>query len=120
MMVRRAHSLGLLLALLALLMQIGVSAPLPQSDAEAVLAAASFCHPDDGSGAPARPHTPDCALCPLCLTVASMPFALPASGPRLPLPRVVALPRSDAPIRTSPPPSTARLAARPRAPPFQA
>jgi len=120
MTVRRPHSLGLLLALLALVMQIGIGVPLPRSDAETVLAAATLCHSDDGGGGPATPHTPDCVLCPLCLTVASMPFALPASGPSVPAPRIAVLPRSGTPVRTSPPPSAARLAAQPRAPPIHA
>ncbi len=120
MMVRRSHSLGLLLALLALVMQIGVSAPLPRSDAEAVLATATLCHSDDGSGTPSSPHTPDCALCPLCLTVASVAFALPASGPSIPTPRVVGRPLAGLPAEASAPPSPTRLGAQPRAPPIQA
>ena len=120
MMPRRPPSLGLLLALLALVMQLGFGVPVPRSEADAVLAVATLCHSDDGGGAPSTPHTPDCSLCPLCVAVDGTAFTLPASGPAIPAPRTAALARPAAPPPSTAPPSTTRFTAQPRAPPFEA
>jgi hypothetical protein len=108
------------LALLALVMQLGFGVPVSRSDADAVLAAATLCHSDDGGDAPSTPHTPDCSLCPLCVYVGGTAFALLARGPAIPARRTVALAWSAAPPPSAAPPSTPRFAAQPRAPPFQA
>ncbi len=126
MLDRRPKSLGLLLALLALAMQLGLVAAFPRAgdlargDNAAVLAAATICHTDDGGPGPTEPHTPDCALCPLCATVAASVFALPTGGASLPAPRLAAIPQQAAPPPATAPPTIDRRTAQPRAPPVQA
>ena len=116
---RHPHSLGMLLGLLALVMQLGFGVSLPRSDADAVLAAATLCHTDDG-GVPTSPHTPDCALCPLCATVASTVVMLPTDGPAIPTRDTVVSSRPASPPQASTPLSIRRFAAQPRAPPSYA
>lgn len=117
----RPGSLGSLLALLALIMQVGFGAVLPRSDADAVLAAAAICHADNGGGGePAAPRMPDCGLCPVCMTVASVAIALPATGPAIPAPRSGALTLLATDPAATPSVLPIRHAARPRAPPIQA
>ncbi len=117
---RRPPSLGMLLALLALIAQLGFGTALPRSDADAVLAATTLCHSDDGGPAPSAPHTPDCVLCSLCATVASTVFMLPADGPAIPPPLTIAIVRASELPQATAPPATSRFVAQPRAPPFQA
>ncbi len=66
---------GLLLALVALAMQLAVFGIVPTTGAAAGvdrLLATSICHTDtsDQGNAPARHHAPDCAVCPLCQAIA--------------------------------------------------
>jgi hypothetical protein len=67
---------GLLLALVALTMQLAAASVVPFAAPSASidrLVAASICHSDGGTsdtgGAPARRHAPDCAVCPLCQAI---------------------------------------------------
>lgn len=120
MTTRHLKSLGSVLALLALVMQLGFGAALPRSDVDAVLAATTLCHADDGAPGPAAPHTPDCALCPLCTVGASIVFVAPGTAPSVPAPHTTAIGRAAVPPQSTAPPSRPRFAAQPRAPPFQA
>jgi hypothetical protein len=115
---RRPHSLGLLLALLALVLQINIGAPPPKTAADAVLTAAKLCRADDNGAPPAAPHTHDCVLCPLCLTGANATLALPADAPALAPPRIAALHQPGIPPQTATAPPAARFA-QSRAPPIQ-
>ena len=120
MTARHPPSLGLLLTLLALVMQIGFGVPLPHSEVDAVLAAGTLCHSDDSGGAPSSPHAPDCGLCPVCMAVASVAFILPADGPAMQAPRAKVMQATDGRTNAATPPSIPRFAAQPRAPPIQA
>ena len=124
MTTRRHHSLGLLFALLALLVQLGVGVSVPRGNPDAgVAAATAICHTDGdaaGGSAPVAPHTPDCAICPLCVTVASAGFVVPDDGPAIRTSRTVVIGRAAVPPQAAAPPSQPRFAAQPRAPPFQA
>jgi hypothetical protein len=69
---RLAAGFGLLLAVVALLMQLAagtfVMPPMTQDSFDQALAS-SICHADFGSSDPAAPvphHMPDCAVCPFC------------------------------------------------------
>jgi hypothetical protein len=68
---------GVLLALVALAMQLAAASVVPFAPAAAGLdrlVAASICHGDgaawDHGNAPAPHHAPDCAVCPVCQVVA--------------------------------------------------
>jgi hypothetical protein len=113
---------GLLLAVVALTMQLAAASVVPfASPILGVdrLLAASICHADDAAdhgGAPARHHAPDCAVCPLCQAIshAGALLVAPAAGfavPMLLVARVFVLPLSHAP------PGRAASAASARGPP---
>ena len=125
MTTRRTSSFGLLLALLALTAQLGFDLPLPKAGTEASLAAATtLCHIDGdetGGQVPGPPHLPDCLICPLCVAIASAAtLLLPAVGATVPKPHSAIIARAAVPPPATAPPSTARFAAQPRAPPLQA
>jgi hypothetical protein len=98
---------GLLLAVVALVMQIAAASVVPFASPAANLdrlVAASICHSDAGTqgGNPVRHHAPDCAVCPLCqaITHAGVLLAAPMAafvGPVLLIARQFALPPSRAP-----------------------
>jgi Protein of unknown function (DUF2946) len=72
---RRPVGLGLLLALVALAMQVAATSVMPSAGLSVSvdrLVAASICHSDaaDHGGTPAPHHAPDCAVCPLCQAIA--------------------------------------------------
>ena len=120
---RRPHSFGLLLAWLALLVQLGFAQPLPRSDAMAIDAAMTLCHAEGGatnSPTPAAPHTPDCAICPLCLTIAGTGYALPPGPPPTPTASVVITGRVALAPPPTAPPAGPRFTGQPRAPPVPA
>jgi hypothetical protein len=112
---------GLLLALVALAMQLAVSGIVPFQGARTGvdrLLAASICHTDAGDPghAPAPHHAPDCAVCPLCQAIAhaSAVLASPMAvfvAPVLFVTRAFAVPPARAP------PSVAASAASARGPP---
>jgi hypothetical protein len=116
----RPKSLGLLLALLALAVQLGFGIALPRANGDAFLAAASICHTDDGRSPPALPHAPDCVLCPLCANVAGSVFVAPSAGPSVPAPRTALIAMASILPQALAPTVPARATARPRAPPLQA
>ena len=111
-------SVGLLLAVLALVSQLALGSVVLSDDAQAAEfdAIAVLCQ----TGAPApvhHQHAPDCAICPLCVALA-LPGVILTPGPVLPAPSVrgvavVALP----PPARAPPARTLRLA-QPRGPPI--
>jgi len=119
MRLHRTSASGLLLALLALAMQLAFGAVVPRIEIASTLAGATaICHADETSDqAPPAPHHPaDCPICPLCVSLSGPAFALTAH-PALPTPRVVMVaPAVVLPPATAPP-STVVLAARPRGPP---
>ncbi len=110
---------GLLLATLALLVQLGagIAMPAPVS----VVDAATICHAGDEAPSPVAPHHPDCELCPLCTTAAaSQAVFLRADAPSMPAPRVLPRFAAGAPPQATAPPATEWSAAQPRAPPILA
>jgi hypothetical protein len=118
-----AGTLGLLLAVFALALQLAAASVVPWSGLPAAgvdrLIAGSLCHTaagDDG-GTPAAPHhAPDCAVCPLCHAIAHAGALLAApavllAAPALLVARAFRLPPPRAP------PGGARFAASARGPP---
>ncbi len=112
---------GLVLAALALLCQLAFGAVLPHAasaqTASGVEAIGTLCI----AGAPAHApghhqHRGDCALCPLCLSMAAQ-AAIPAAAPPLPLPRSEAAAPAVLPPPARGPPAPRRLFAFPRGPP---
>jgi hypothetical protein len=109
---------GLLLAIVALAMQLAAASIVPFRPAPVAgldrLVAASICHTDTG-GAP-RHRAPDCVLCPLCQAIAHAGVPLHPGFAALPAPvaaaaRLVSLPPARAP------PLRRIAAAAPRGPP---
>jgi hypothetical protein len=100
---------SLLLAILALAVQLAAASVVPWQTAPAAgldrLVAASICHADgaaDSGGAPARHHNPDCVACPLCQAIAHagvlLGSAIAAMAPPEPAAsRLAALPPARAP-----------------------
>jgi hypothetical protein len=119
MRLHRTSAPGLLLALLALAMQLAFGAVVPKiAVASALAGAIAICHADETSDeAPPTPHNPaDCPICPLCMALSGPVLAL-TTHQALPTPRVVVVaPAVILPPATAPP-STVVLAARPRGPP---
>jgi NAD-dependent dihydropyrimidine dehydrogenase PreA subunit len=120
---RRPSSFGLLLALLALIAQLGFSLGAPQSAAaEALIQAATICHGDTGADSgqlPAPAHHNDCVLCPLCVSASSTVALLSPAAPALPAPATLVIARAAIPPPATAPPASPRFAAQPRAPPAQ-
>jgi hypothetical protein len=115
----RISASGLLLALLALTMQLAFGAAVPRFEVAAALAGATtICHADETSdSAPPAPHHPaDCPICPLCASLSAAAFALSVPA-ALPVPRVVAVARAAVLPPSTAPPAIVVLAARPRGPP---
>jgi hypothetical protein len=118
----RPRPFGLLLALLALIGQLGFGFAMPRPAADAVLAATAICHANDNGTdgpAPAAPHAPDCVLCPLCVTVANTAFLVPTGGPPVPNPNAVVAGRLAFLPPPTAPPAPLRRPSQPRAPPLQ-
>jgi hypothetical protein len=120
MRLHRTSASGLLLALLALAMQLAFGSVVPRLEiASALAGATTICHADETSGeAPPTPHNPaDCPICPLCVSLSGPALAL-TTHPPLPTPHMVVV----APVVVLPPatapPATVVLAARPRGPPI--
>ncbi len=114
---------GLLLALVALALQMAAIAIVPYASVAAGvdrLVAASICHSDsaagDQGGAPAHHHMPDCAVCPLCQAIAHAGVALAAPWAGFAAPVLLAVrPYAMPPPRA--PPGRALTAASARGPP---
>ncbi|HXT78768.1 MAG TPA: hypothetical protein VN702_04325 [Acetobacteraceae bacterium] len=118
---RRLPLLGLLLALLALSVQLAAGAVVPPAEAVQSLAVTgAICHSGDTptDQTPAAPHHPAaCLLCPVCATLASHAAPLPLDGPILPPPRSMAIALASPPPPATAPPPALRGDAQPRAPP---
>ena len=109
---------GLLLALVALAMQLAAFGIVPFSGAGAGLdrlLATSICHTEaaDHGNAPTPHHTPECAVCPLCQAIAHAGVILaspvaPFVAPVLVVARAFALPPARAPPSLAASPATAR------------
>jgi hypothetical protein len=115
----RTSASGLLLALLALTMQLAFGAVVPRFEVASALAGAmAICHADETSDqAPPAPHHPtDCPICPLCVSLSAAAFALSARA-ALPAPRVVVVARAAVLPPAIAPPAIVVFAARPRGPP---
>jgi hypothetical protein len=109
---------GLLLATLALLMQLGAGLAMPAP--VSVVDTATICHAGDDAPAPAAPHHSDCELCTLCTTAAGHAVFLRADAPAMPAPRVLPRFAAGAPPQATAPPAYERSTAQPRAPPILA
>jgi hypothetical protein len=115
---------GLLLAVVALTVQLAAASVVPWAAAPGAgldrLIAGSICHGDDAAadqgGAPVRHHAPDCTICPLCQAIAHAsvllgPAAIALVGPTRAASLLAALPPARAP------PVQRVAAAAPRGPP---
>jgi hypothetical protein len=124
MVKRRVSAPGLLAALLALMLQLGIGASVPRPDQLARLAgAATLCRASDGAAAPpgrAPMPPPDCLVCPLCAALHAPP-ATPLCEPSMVAPPAVAIVmRSELPPPATAPPGPQRPPSQPRAPPTAA
>jgi hypothetical protein len=124
MSTRRPMHVGLLLAWLAVSVQLALGALVPTAVASLSLVdGAPLCHTSDGSETPAptAPHHPaDCLVCPLCASLA-VHWALPTSDPPAPAPQqTIVVARVGLPPPAIAPPSLVRPNPPPRAPPIQA
>jgi len=122
MSVRRVPLHGLLIVLLALMVQIGTGALVPRPDlADALADINAICHAADESGGTpthAPGHPADCPVCPLCLTLHAPAAVLVPGGVPLPPTRHVVVLRSELPPPSTAPPSSYRSPKQPRAPPI--
>jgi len=119
---RRFPALGTLLALLAVVAQLAFASVVPNPGIALVLQGdGPICHAPSPPGAPAPPahhrQVPDCAFCPLCVSLATPAIVLPGTAPALPIPVAVIFRRPGLPPPATAPPSTAYRAAQPRGPP---
>ena len=119
---RRSPAFGTLLTLLALVAQLAFAAVVPNPEIALVLQGdGPICHAPAPPGTPAPPtqqhHVPDCAFCPLCVSLSTPPIVLPGTAPALPAPQVVAFRRPGLPPPANAPPAVPLLAAQPRGPP---
>ena len=112
------HTVGVVLALLAVMAQLTTAAAVPPSTLS-LADATVLCQHDGDTRAPAAPtHPPaDCLLCFICHSALS-PVGMVTAAPVVPPPSVVWIERSVVlPPATAPPPRIS-LAARPRGPPI--
>ncbi len=115
---------GLLLAVLALAMQLAAASVIPWTTPQAAgldrLVAASICHGDSGAadrgGTPPGHHAPACAVCPLCQAIAQAGVLLGSAAVALAAPPP-AVSRAAAPPPARAPPARRVAAAAPRGPP---
>jgi hypothetical protein len=118
--------IGLAVAMVALAVQLGIGASVPQPElaqarTAALDAALILCHPALPDGTPRDTpfhHSTDCLICPLCQALDHSVIVL-ASRPELPSPAPVATGRrsNKIPPARAPPPLL-RSAASPRGPPI--
>ena len=113
---------GLLLAMLALVSQLALGSLLlpdhasAQEQIAALDALSLLCDASAPVPPVHHPHGPDCALCPLSLTLA-VPAMVLAAGPDVPLPRSQLTRRTYLPPPARGPPAQRRFTALPRGPP---
>ncbi len=121
MLNRRLPLHGLLAALLALMLQLGIGARVPRADPIAIASGAhAICHTENSGGPPSAPapmHPLDCPVCPLCVALHT-PAAMQASPqPGVPAPQIVVVLRGELPPPSTAPPATRHPPSQPRAPP---
>ena len=111
---------GLLAAFLALAVQLGFAASVPNPASAFLLAASGpICHGPDRPVTPARHPAPDAALCPLCAALMA-PAPILGAAPPVPLPvSVIVLHPVVLPSPTAPP-AERPVGPQPRGPPFLA
>ncbi len=110
---------GLLAALIALAIQLGFAASVPNPGSAFLLGAGDICHGGSAPLAPGQHQPPDSSLCPFCAVLAA-PAPIPAAAPKVPLPSGAILARAAVlPPATAPPPGRA-VRPQPRGPPFLA
>ena len=87
----RVRWFGLVVALLAVAVQLGYAARLPAMAAPTALEQGVICHSEGGPALPRLPDSDrDCGLCPVCLALARPATSLLSpSPPSLPLPRLL-------------------------------
>jgi len=114
--------LGRVLGVLALLAQLAAVTQI-SGPSIVTLARDGICHTSsdaDAGGQPGGlPHRADCALCPLCLSLA-LPSPVPPPGPAAPAAPSVAVDARSVLPEAPAPPVAERLLAQPRAPPAAA
>lgn len=122
MSVRRVPLHGLLIVLLALMVQVGTGAMVPRLDPiDAIADIHAICHAADESGGTpthAPGHPADCLVCPLCLTLHAPAAMLVPGGVPLPPTRHMVVPRGELPPPSTAPPFSYRPPNQPRAPPL--
>jgi hypothetical protein len=116
-----ARRLGLLLALLAVTVQLAAASVMPlrgtRTETLDRLVAASICHGDAGSGqGDTRHQLPDCAMCPFCQAIAHAGILLAPTVVALVAPAVAIL-RAAMPPPSRAPPARRAAAASARGPP---
>jgi hypothetical protein len=116
---RRIPINGLLAVLLALMVQLGVGASVPDVRIGAV-ALGTICHvpdSDSGQGDTPTPHLADCQICPLCAAVHAPPLIMLARAAVLLPPGAQVILRRELPPPSTAPPALHRPPSQPRAPP---
>ena len=125
----RHRTLGLLLAVFALLGQLSAALAMPMPDEEPSAASGwtfPICHTDSPANFPGDPAPPapahhhhgmDCALCPLCAALAAAVLLAPPGPPVLPGPAIASLPAAAIPPARAPPLRTLAAATYPTGPP---
>jgi hypothetical protein len=113
---------GLVAALLALMIQLGIGARVPRLDLLLQIAEAeTLCHGSDGAGGPHVPapmHPLDCLVCPLCLALHAPPATPVSDPPVFTRSAGAAVIRPELPPPSTAPPGPQRPPSQPRAPPI--
>jgi hypothetical protein len=121
---RRIPASGVLLTLLALVVQLAFGAVVPRPEVALALSEAEIiCHApvlSDSAPTPSHHHMPDCQFCPLCVSLTTPGIVLPGAAPDPPVPHVALVHRPGLPPPATAPPVAAVLSAQPRGPPIPA
>jgi hypothetical protein len=121
-MIRRASPFGSCFVMLALCAQLLLGAWVPSAEGAPRLSGLGvICHGDARSRAPASAphHAPDCALCPLCASLAAPTAMLVPPSPMVWPPTLAIVSAVVSPPATGPPVREAGTS-QPRGPPVQA
>jgi hypothetical protein len=113
---------GLLAALLALMVQLGIGASVPRLDQLVLIdGVETLCHVADGNAGPPNQspmHPLDCLVCPLCAALHAQPAAPVPGAPVLTPTAVAMVIRPELPPPSTAPPGPRRPPSQPRAPPI--
>jgi hypothetical protein len=109
---------GFLMVLLALSVQLGLGARVPQID-PLTQDLTAICHAASGneSDRPVAPHSTDCLLCPLCSLVHQASVWVMEDVVAIPRPVTWVSVRPELPPPSTAPPLPAKVVFQPRAPP---